>query len=48
VGRGTVGGTSFAALRPGFLRGGRIHVLLNAPFEITSGISDCAASEWEG
>src|SRR5277367_2636974 len=34
---GTVGGTSLAALRPGFFRGGRIQVLLNAPFEMTVG-----------
>lgn len=32
----TVGGTSWAALRPGFFRGGRTQVLLKAPFEITS------------
>jgi hypothetical protein len=32
----TVGGTSFAAFRPGFFRGGRTQVLLKAPFEITS------------
>jgi hypothetical protein len=31
----TVGGTSFAAFRPGFFRGGRTQVLLKAPFEIT-------------
>ena len=33
----TVGGTSLAALRPGFFRGGRIQVLLKAPFEMTVG-----------
>jgi len=32
----TVGGTSFAAFRPGFFRGGRTQVLLKAPLEITS------------
>lgn len=33
----TVGGTSFAALRPGFLRGGRTQVLLKASLLMTSG-----------
>jgi hypothetical protein len=32
----TVGGTSLAALRPGFFLGGRTQVLLKAPFEMTS------------
>jgi hypothetical protein len=36
-GGGTVGGTSLAAFRPGFFRGGRTHVLLNAPLEMISG-----------
>ena len=35
--RATVGGTSLAAFLPGFFLGGRTQVLLNAPFEITSG-----------
>lgn len=35
--KSTVGGTSSAALRPGFFLGGRTQVLLNAPFEMTVG-----------
>ena len=35
-GRDTVGGTSLAAFRPGFLRGGRTQVLLNALFWTTA------------
>jgi len=43
----TVGGTSLAALRPGFFRGGRIQVLLNAPFEMTVG-TDSGGDAEEG
>ena len=42
-----MGGTSLAALRPGFFRGGRIQVLLKAPFEMTVG-TDSGGDAEEG
>ena len=36
-GERTVGGTSLVALRPGFFRGGRTQVLLNASLAMSSG-----------